>query len=112
MKIYIDLTPADFITLFGLGFLLTVVFLIIGIMLVVTKNTNLLSKTKTFKNPKLFTTLSGWIYIVFSILIGIVLAIAYINKDLHLTMFLLLAILVLTMLLTELFLQKKFEIKK
>ena len=112
MNIYIDLTPADFIALYGLGFLLAVVFLAIGIMLVVTKNPNLLSKTKSFRNPSFLTTLLGWIYIVFSILIGIILVIAFVKEDLHLTLFLLLAIVVLTMLLTGRFLQKKFEIKK
>lgn len=40
MMIYIDLTPADFISLYGLGFLSTLFFLISGIMMVVTKNPN------------------------------------------------------------------------
>ena len=111
MNIYIDLTPADFITLFGLGFMLALIFLIVGIMLVITKNTNLISKTKKFKKTEFFAKLTGWIYIVFSLLIGVILLIAFINKDLHLTLFLLLAITVLTMLLLQQFLQKKFKEK-
>ena len=46
MMIYIDLTVADFISLYGLGFLCTLFFLISGIMMVVTKNPNLISKNE------------------------------------------------------------------
>ena len=111
MNIYIDLTPADFITLFGLGFVCILIFLITGIMLVVTKNPNLISKNQKFKNPELLTKLYGWIYIIFSVITGVLLAVAYYLKDLHLTLFYIIVIVVLTMLLIQHFLQRKFKVK-
>lgn len=110
--ILIDLTPADFIALFGLGFLCTVFFLVNGIMLVVTKNTNLIAKNTSFKEEKSFALLYGWINIVFSVLMAVILTIAFIKTELNLTMFLLLGIVVITMLIIQFVLQKKFKIEK
>ena len=109
--ILIDLEVADFISLYGLGFLCTVFFLINGIMLVVTKNVNLISKNTKYKEEQYFVLLNGWINIVFSCLMAIVLVIALVKKDLTLTMFLLLGIIVITMLLIQHMLQRKFKVK-
>ena len=109
--ILIDLEVADFISLYGLGFLCTVFFLINGIMLVVTKNVNLISKNTKYKEESYFVLLNGWINIVFSGLMAIVLVIALVKKDLTLTMFLLLGIIVITMLLIQHMLQRKFKVK-
>ena len=87
MMIYIDLTPADFISLYGLGFLSTLFFLISGIMMVVTKNPNLISKNENYKNEKTFVSLTGWINIVFSSIMTAILVIAIINPKLNLTLF-------------------------
>ena len=108
MNIYIDLTPADFITLFGLGFVCVAIFLVTGIMLLVTKNPNLISKNHKFRETKLLTTLYGWIYVISSVVTGALLAVAYFMKDLHLTLFYIIVIIVLTMLLIQHFLQRKF----
>lgn len=110
--ILIDLTPADFISLFGLGFLCTLFFLISGIMMVVTKNPNLISKKEQFQNEKVLVLLYGWINIIFSVIMAVILIIAFINTDLNLTLFLLLAITVITALLIQFMLQRKFRIRK
>ena len=109
--ILIDLTVADFIALYGLGFLCTVFFLVNGIMLVATKNINLISKSNKYKEEKFYVLLNGWINIVFSSLMAVILVMAMIKKDLTLTMFLLLGIVVITMLLIQHMLQRKFKIK-
>ena len=109
--ILIDLTVADFISLYGLGFLCTVFFLVSGILMIVTKNVNLISKNTKYKEEKYFVLLNGWINIVFSGLMAIILVIAIIKKELTLTMFLLLGIVVITMLLIQFMLQKKFKEK-
>ena len=109
--ILIDLTVPDFIALYGLGFLCAVFFLVNGIMLVITKNVNLISKNTKYKEEKYFASLNGWINIVFSTLMAVILLIAIINKDLTLTMFLLLGITVITMLLIQNMLQIKFKEK-
>ena len=111
MMILINLEVADFIALYGLGFLCTVFFLINGIMLVVTKNVNLISKNTKYKEEEYFVVINGWINIVFSSLMAVILVIALIEKDLTLTMFLLLGIVVITMLLIQHMLQRKFKIK-
>jgi hypothetical protein len=105
------LTVADFIALYGLGFLCTVFFLVNGIMLVVTKNINLISKNKKYKEERYFVLLNGWISIVFSTLMAVILVIAMAKKDLTLTMFLLLGIVVITMLLIQFMLERKFREK-
>lgn len=110
--IFIDLSVADFITLFGLGLVCSLIFLINGIMLLVTKNTNLISKDAKFKEEELFAKIYGIVTIVFSSLMILILIIAFIKKELQLTMFLLLGIVVITMLLLQIMLQKKFKIKK
>ena len=112
MMIYIDLTPADFISLYGLGFLSTLFFLISGIMMVVTKNPNLISKNENYKNEKTFVSLTGWINIVFSSIMTIILVIAIINPKLNLTLFLVLGILAVTLLIIQFMLQTKFRIGK
>ena len=109
--ILIDLTVADFIALYGLGFLCTVFFLVNGIMLVATKNINLISKSNKYKEEKFYVLLNGWINIVFSSLMAVILVIAMIKKDLTLTMFLLLGIVVITMLLIQFMLERKFREK-
>ena len=109
--ILIDLTVADFIALYGLGFLCTVFFLINGIMLVVTKNVNLISKNTKYKQEEYFVVINGWINIAFSSLMAVILVIAMIKKDLTLTLFLLLGIVVITMLLIQHMLQRKFKEK-
>ena len=98
MMVLINLEVADFISLYGLGFLCMVFFLVNGIMLVVTKNVNLISKNTKYREEEYFVVLNGWINIVFSSLMGIILVIAMVKKDLTLTMFLLLGIVVITML--------------
>ena len=111
MMVLINLEVADFISLYGLGFLCMVFFLVNGIMLVVTKNVNLISKNTKYREEEYFVVLNGWINIVFSSLMGIILVIAMVKKDLTLTMFLLLGIVVITMLLIQHMLQRKFKEK-
>ena len=109
--ILIDLNVADFVALYGLGFLCTVFFLVNGIMLLVTKNVNLIAKNRQYKEEKYFVLLNGWINIVFSSLMAIILVIAMIRKDLNLTLFLLLGIVVITMLIIQFMLERKFREK-
>ena len=110
--IYIDLTPADFISLYGLGFLCTLFFLIGGIMMVVTKNPNLISKKEKFKNEETFVSITGWVNIVFSSIMTVILVIAMIEPKLNLTLFLVLGILAVTLLIIQFMLQTKFRIGK
>ena len=107
-----ELTPADFITLFGLGFLCALFFLISGVMLVITKNVNLISKKTVYREEKLFTTIYGCVDIIFSTLMIVILVIGVINQQLYLWLFLLLGIVVITMLLIHYMLQRKFKIEK
>ena len=107
--ILIDLTPADFISLYGLGFLCTLFFLISGLMMVITKNPNLISKKEQYKNEELLVLLYGWINIVFSLIMIAILVIAFIKTELNLTLFLLLGITVITALLMQFMLQLKFK---
>ena len=110
--IYIDLTPADFISLFGLGFLCTLFFLISGIIMVVTKNPNLISKTVKFNNEKLLVSIYGWLNIVSSLIMAVLLTVALIKTDLNLTLFLITGIVAVTFLIIQFMLQNKFKIRK
>lgn len=108
----LNITAADFIALFAMGFICSLIFLICGIMLVVTKNTNLIAKDTSFKEEGLFAKIYGWIYIISSILATTVLILALILKDLQFILFLILGIIVVTTLITQFLLQRKFKIKK
>ena len=111
MNILTEITAADFITLYGLGFVCVLLFLIIGIMLLVTKNKNMINKNNEFKDEKKFVTLYGLVYIGFSLVMTVFLVIAMVNITLTLTMFLILGILALLMFLVHFLLQTKFRIK-
>ena len=110
--IFVELSVADFITLYGLGIVCALIFLISGIMMLVTKNPNLINKDVKFREEELFVKIYGIITTVFSSLMAVLLFIAFIKKELELTMFLLLGIIVITMLLIQYMLQRKFMIKK
>lgn len=111
MKVLIEITNADFITLFGLGFVCILLFYLLGIMLLVTKNKNMINKKNEYRDERKFVTYYGLIYIGFATLMAAVLTVAVINLTLTLTMFLILGILTVAMFLVHFLLQTKFRIK-
>ena len=110
--IYNDLQSGEFVSLLALGFICAVIFLINGIIVLVTKNTSLISKDTQYKNPELFAKIYGWVTVSFSSLMLVIMAIVCFKNNLKLTMFLILGITVITMLLIQIMLQKKFRVKK
>ena len=110
--IYNDLQSGEVVSLLALGFICAVIFLISGISILVTKNTSLISKDTKYKEEALFTKIYGWVTIIFSSLMLVIMAIVCFKNDLKLKMFLLLGITVIAMLLIQLMLQNRFKIKK
>lgn len=111
MRILYSLSNADFITLFGLAFVCVLIFYILGIMLIVTKNKNMINKKNEYRDEKKFVVLYGIIYLIFALAMTVILIITMINLALTLTMFLILGILTVGMFLTHFLLQTKFRIK-
>lgn len=110
--IFAQLRSVDYYSLLILGFICSIAFLVSGIIILVTKNTLMISKDVKFKEEVLFTKIYGLVSIIFSsIMIGI-LIITIVNNELQLMMFLLLGIVAITMLLIQMMLQKKFRVKK
>lgn len=111
MKILTDLLTGDVFTVYTLGSLLILFLLITGIMIVVTKNTNLISKKTIYKNPSKFATIYGWIYIIFSILMVTTLALGMILVNYILLFILLTGAVALIMVGIQFFLSKKYKIR-
>ena len=110
--IFTELNSVDFYSLIVMGIICSLAFLVSGIFILVTKNTKIISKDARFKEEKLFTKIYGLVSIVFSSLMIIILIIIAIKSEFQLTLFLLLGIVVITMLLIQMMLQKKFKIQK
>ena len=110
--IFAQLRSVDFYSLIILGVICSLAFLISGIIILVTGNTKLIAKDTKFIEEELFTKIYGIVSINFSSLMIAVLVTIAIKNELQLTMFLLLGIIVITMLLIQIMLQKKFRVKK
>ena len=108
----INIVSSDYIALLVMGIICAVVFMACGIMLVVTKNTNLISKDGNYKSEKLFALIYGWIYIVSAALIIGISVLSFILTSKQLLLFLIMGIVVITTLLIQFMLNKKFKIKK
>ena len=105
-----QISVADYISLYGLGFITTLFFLIFGIMVVVTKNTNLIDKNARFYNEQTFMKIYGWVNIIGSLIMTALLVVALIDVHLNLTMFVILTVVVITILIIQHMLLKKYKI--
>ena len=110
--IFTQLKSIDYISLIVLGIICSLAFLISGIIILVTKNTQMIAKDVKFKEEALFTKIYGLVSIIFSLIMIAILIIIAVNNELQLLMFLILGITVITMLLIQMMLQKKFRVKK
>ena len=72
----------------------------------------MIAKDVKFKEEALFTKIYGLVSIIFSLIMIAILIIIAVNNELQLLMFLILGITVITMLLIQMMLQKKFRVKK
>lgn len=110
--IYSNFEPGEIISILSLGLICAVVFLISGIVILVTKKTSLIAKDTKFKEEKLFTTIYGWTSIVFSTIMIAIMILTVVISGMELMMFMLLGVTVITMLLLQMMLQKNFREKK
>ena len=101
----------DFVTLLVLAFLCVGFFLVNGIMILVTKNTNLIAKDRKFSTPESFSKLYGWVTIVFSVLIiGLSVASIFL-RDYEISIFLIMGIIAATLIVIQFLLINKYSVK-
>ena len=110
--IYNNLESGEVISILSLGVICAVIFLISGIVILITKNTALISKDTKYKEPNLFTKIYGWVTIVFSSLMIAIMILTVFLSGYELMMVMLLGVVVITMILIQVLLQKKFRVKK
>ena len=110
--IYSNLESGEVISILSLGVICAAVFLISGIVILVTKNISLIAKDTKFKEPNLFTTIYGWVTIVFSSIMIAIMILTVFLSGYELMMVMLLGVVVITMILIQVLLQKKFREKK
>ena len=110
--IYNNLESGEVISILSLGVICAVIFLISGIVILITKNTALISKDTKYKEPNLFTKIYGWVTIVFSSLMIAIMILTVFLSGYELMMVMLLGVVAITMILIQVLLQKKFRVKK
>ena len=110
--IYSNLESGEVISILSLGVICAAVFLISGIVILVTKNTALISKDTKYKEPNLFTKIYGLVTIVFSSLMIAIMILTVFLSGYELMMVMLLGVVAITMILIQVLLQKKFREKK
>ena len=101
----------DFITVLVIGFLCVAFFLTNGVMILVSKNTNLIAKDRKFNSPEIFSKIYGWVTIIFSILLIIQLVLSIFLRDIEIAMFLILGITAATLIVIQFLLINKYSVK-
>lgn len=112
MKILNELLAGDIITIYALGSLCILFFLITGIMVAVTKNTNMISKKTVYKNEKQFALLYGWVYIGFSVFMIVTLVLGVMFLERAILFLLLTGMLAIIMVIVQFLLHTKFKVIK
>ena len=111
MNILEELNKTDLFVCYGLVILCGLFYLIAGLMLVIKKDTKLINKIDQYHNPEAFCKVYGLVEIVVStIIIGLAIY-GFFNIDHCWVILISSLLLVVTMLLTQVFLQKKYKKK-
>ena len=111
MIIYDQLTNTNIYTVYVLILLTSLFFLLAGIMLLVKKDTKLISKVHKFHNPEGFAKAYGLVEVVTStVLIGLTIY-GFIDLSSAWTIIVVSLLLVIFLLLVQVFLQKKYKQK-
>lgn len=111
MRLLADLMTGDVLAVYALGSLCVLFFLITGIVLVVTKNTNLINKKTVYRDVNKFTTLYGIIYISFSVMMAVSMTLGMVIVDLLLVFLLITVGLAAVMLTIQFVLHKKYKLR-
>jgi hypothetical protein len=101
----------DFVTLLVLVFLCVVFFLINGIMILVSKNTNIIAKDRKFNNPEGFSKIYGWTTIVFSALMIAQAVISIFMREYEIAIFLIMGITAATLIVIQFLLINKYSVR-
>lgn len=101
----------DFVTLLVLAFLCVSFFLINGIMIIASKNTNLIAKDRKFNNPEGFSKIYGWTTVAFSILIIAQAIVAIFMREYEIAIFLIMGITAATLIVIQFLLINKYSVR-
>lgn len=102
----------ELVYIYALGIFCALIYIFAGVMVLVKKNTLLISKKNKYNEPKMFCTIYGIVEIVGASLALVFLVLGIFLKDLYILFFILTAIVVVTMVLILFMVNTKFRIMK
>ena len=111
MLVLDKINNTDIYTVYVLILLCAVFFLAAGIMLMVKKDTQLINKGHKFHNPEAFAMAYGLVEVVVAGIMILLTIYGFIDLDSCWIVIVASLLLVITLLLTQVFLQKKYRIK-
>lgn len=101
----------DFITVLVMGFLCVAFFLVNGILILTTKNTNLIAKDRKFHNPDVACKIYGWVTVTFAVLVIGELIVSIFFRENEIANFLIVGITAATLLVIQFLLINKYSVK-
>ena len=102
---------ADLLSIYALGILCAVFCLASGILLLVTKNTNLISKKGVYNNPNEFCLLYGLIEAIGSLIILVLMVVSIFIQELYMTFFIIVGIIAIGMFISLFLVNKNYKRK-
>ena len=99
----------DLITIYALGILCAAFYLAAGIMVVVKRNTQLISKKNSYSEPETFCLIYGLVEVVGSTLSLVLLLLGMFFQELYILFFVLVAIVVVKMIIILFMINNQFR---